>query len=199
MTGSIQTSILKAIPAFSAVFFVLLSFSPPVLFHVLLMAALVFCGLGDIAMEYDIVPGLGLFLISHILFTTDFIIHSLASTTSIHLILFSVVMILLLVYVYVYQRYLQRAEKPTELLSAVCIYAIVISLTVGSSILLWLSTSVLLGFLPFLGACFFVFSDSLIGIREFHHRFKFDEPLTMVTYYLAIFLLSLGGMVYVFQ
>ncbi|MHA2066632.1 MAG: lysoplasmalogenase family protein, partial [Candidatus Thorarchaeota archaeon] len=62
----------------------------------------------------------------------------------------------------------------------------------------WLSTDSFLGFIPVLGALFFVVSDSLIGIREFHHQFQYQYVLTLSTYYLAIFLLSLSVVVFMF-
>jgi uncharacterized membrane protein YhhN len=74
----------------------------------------------------------------------------------------------------------------------------VISLTLSTSFLLWLTTGAVLGFIPFLGACIFVTSDSLVGIREFHHHFNHQWLFIMATYYPAIFLLSLGPVVYVF-
>ncbi|MGV9170106.1 MAG: lysoplasmalogenase family protein [Promethearchaeia archaeon] len=196
MTGSIQTSALKAIPALSAALFAILSGTTFGLFHILLMAALIFCGLGDIAMEYDILPGLELFLIAHILFTANFGFHSLANLELVPILAFILAMIFLFCYILFFHKYLQGANEPTELLPGVDVYAILISLTFGSSLLLWLSTATMLGFLPLLGAGFFIFSDSLIGVREFHHRFKYDEALTMITYYLAVFLLSLGSIVY---
>lgn len=196
MTGSIFTTTIKAVPAFSAVLFILFLQTPLGLFCILLALALIFCGFGDIAMEYTILPGLTLFLIAHIIFTINFIIHSLPKLALLPIMASAFVMIPLLVYIILFHRYLKTAEKPTELLPAVDVYAIVISLTLGSSLLLWLESGNELGFIPLLGAAFFIISDSLIGIREFHHRFRYDEPITMITYYLAIFLLSLAAMVY---
>ncbi|MFW9909253.1 MAG: lysoplasmalogenase family protein, partial [Candidatus Thorarchaeota archaeon] len=66
-TRNILATILKMIPAISAAVFVLLSDST--LFYLLLAAALIFCSLGDAGMEINILPGLGLFLISHFIYT----------------------------------------------------------------------------------------------------------------------------------
>ena len=66
------TTLIKVIPALSAVIFVII-FRPPTLFTILLTAALVFCMFGDVGMEVDLVPGIGMFLIAHILFTLNFL------------------------------------------------------------------------------------------------------------------------------
>ncbi|MHA2191304.1 MAG: lysoplasmalogenase family protein [Candidatus Thorarchaeota archaeon] len=193
-------TIIKAVPAFLAVSFVfsLQSFS---LFHVLLMIALVFCMLGDIGMEYNILPGLGLFLIAHIFFTSNFFIHSVILGFSLlPSVAFVASFIVMVIYSGFLFKYLKSSDlnTPAKLLRAVIFYAIVISLTLSTSIFLWLSTDSFLGFIPVLGALFFVVSDSLIGIREFHHQFQYQHVLTLSTYYLAIFLLSMGVVAFMF-
>jgi uncharacterized membrane protein YhhN len=196
--GSPTATILKCIPAFSAVVFILLDVPSSSLFYPLLAIALVLCGLGDIAMEYNILPGLGMFLFAHLFFISNFVLHSSLGTNPWLVSAFGICLAIMVVYIITYHRYLLTASTPTPLLNAVDVYALAISLTLSTSLLLWLSTGVLLGYLPFVGTVFFVLSDSLIGIREFHHRFRYDEPATMITYYLAIFLLSLAVVVYPF-
>ncbi len=198
MTGTPFTTMLKAIPAFSAVLYVLLFANLAGIFSLLLLTALAFCGMGDIAMEYDILSGLGLFLISHILYTANFIFHALRNLTLTSIGAFVASLSAMMVYVGVFHRYIRSAEEPTELLPAVDLYALLISLTLSSSVMLWFSANILLGVLPIIGAIFFIISDSLIGVREFHHRFQYDEPVTMITYYLAIFLLSTAAFTYGF-
>ena len=98
-----------------------------------------------------------------------------------------------------YFRYLKTAEKeiPAPFMSAASFYAIMILLTAASSLFLWLTTGALYGFIPFIGALLFVASDSMIVIKEFHHRFKYDEMLIFGTYYLAIFFIALSAVIFV--
>ncbi len=197
-SGTPLATTIKAVPALLAAAFVLLSdFSNP--FHQLLSVSLVFCAFGDIGMEYNILQGLVLFLIAHVCYVAAFLLQSaILGPTFLPLVGFLFGLGALLVYVVLYHRYLQTSESPTPLIHAVDLYAVVISLTASSSLLLWLASGTLMTFLPFLGACFFIISDSLIGIKEFHHHFNREEPLVLGTYYLAIFLLSLSAIIYMF-
>lgn len=199
-TGLIK--IVKPIPALAgAVFAIYMNLPTPSLFYLLLAVALVFCALGDVGMEINILPGLGLFLFSHIFYTTNFILQSLTiGATVIPLAIFGVCLALMLGYIFFYQRYLKTTQKKVEpaLLKAVNVYALMISLTLSTSLLLWLTSGVVLGFVPFVGAIFFVLSDSTIGIREFHHDINNAEIIILSTYYLAIFLLSLGAILFTF-
>jgi uncharacterized membrane protein YhhN len=167
---------------------------PAAQFYLLLLIALVFCALGDVGMEYNIMPGLGLFLISHIFFIIFFTMESVAfGLAIIPLVVFSICFVIMLIYIVFYYRYINTTEQeiPTILLKSVIVYALMISLTLCTSLLLWFTSNATLGYLPFIGACFFVISDSLIGIKEFHHHFhKYEEGVILSTYYLAVFLLS---------
>ncbi len=197
-SGTSLATIIKAVPAFLAAVFVLLSDSSNP-FHQLLSVSLVFCAFGDIGMEHNILQGLVLFLIAHVCYVAAFLLQStILGITFLPLVGFLSGLAALFVYVGVYHRYLQTSENPTPLIHAVDLYAVVISLTASSSLLLWLTSGTQVGFLPFLGACFFIISDSLIGIKEFHHHFNREEPLVLGTYYLAIFLLSLSVVIYGF-
>jgi len=198
-TGLIK--IIKPIPALAGAVFIILTQPSASLFYPLLAVALVLCALGDIGMEINILPGLGLFLFSHIFYTVNFVWQStLLGLQTMPLVIFAVCLAVMLIYIFLFQRYLKTTTKDVEpaLLKAVNIYALMISLTLSTSLLLWISSGTLLGFIPFVGAIFFVFSDSVIGIREFHHDIKNAEILILTTYYLAIFLLSLAVFVYIF-
>jgi len=193
-------TIVKMIPAFIAAVSVFLSESLAP-FYVILMLSLVLCGMGDVGMEYNILPGLGLFLFAHFTFVGNFLFQSfLVGPSAVSLAAFIACLAVMMVYVVLFHRYLKSSSQamPASLLRAVGFYAITISLTVSTSLLLWLVSGVFLGFIPFVGACLFVVSDSLIGIREFHHHFRLEWASVMITYYLAIFLLSLGAVVYAF-
>jgi uncharacterized membrane protein YhhN len=194
------TTLIKLIPALSAVVFVLL-FRPPTLFTILLAAALVFCMFGDVGMEVDLVPGIGMFLIAHILYTTNFLWQaSVVGLTLIPLAVFAGCLVVGVVYVFMLIRYLRASgpEIPPFILQAGTLYFIIIAATLSSSLLLWQTSGALLGYLPVIGALFLIMSDSFIGINEFHHKLSHHEFYIMPTYYLAIFLLSLGVFVFAF-
>jgi uncharacterized membrane protein YhhN len=194
---SILTTLIKMTPAFSAALFILLAGSS--LFHILLAAALIFCGLGDVGMEIDILPGLGLFLISHFIFTGNFLVHGAIGASTISIAGFIICIGILILYLYFYFEYVRTAEEamPGPFLKAAYVYGIMISLTAASALLLGLSGA-LFGIVPFIGALLFIASDSMIVVKEFHHKFKYDEELTLLTYYAGIFLLALGAVIFVF-
>jgi uncharacterized membrane protein YhhN len=188
------TTLIKVIPALSAVILVIV-FRPPTLFTILLAAALVFCMFGDVGMEMDLVPGIGMFLIAHILYVTNFLWHtSTVGFTSLPVALAAVCMGMGIVYVFMLIRYLRSSgpEVPPFILKAGSLYFIIICATLSTSLLLWQSTPTIFGYLPVLGALFFIVSDSFIGINAFHHDISRHEFYIMPTYYLAIFLLSLS-------
>lgn len=199
-TGTALATVIKMIPAVLASIFVLFSesLSP---FYIALAVALVFCALGDIGMEVNVLPGLGLFLIAQIVFTSNFLIQSiLLGFQLILLVLFIACFCVMLIFVGFLHRYFQTAEEPisSKMQRIADIYALVLSLTLCTSLLIWVTSGTVLGFIPFIGACFFVVSDSLIGIREFHHHFQNQRLFILTTYYLAIFLLSSSVVIYSF-
>ena len=194
------TTLIKMIPTLSAAIFVIL-FRPPTLFTILLTVALVFCTLGDVGMEVDLVPGIGMFLLAHILFTVNFLWQSVTlGLTMIPMAVAGVCMVVGVVYVFMLIRYLRASgpEVPPFILRAGTMYFIIIAATLSTSLLLWQTSGVILGFIPVLGALIFIVSDSFIGINEFHHKLSHHEFYIMPTYYLAIFLLSLGVFLFVF-
>ncbi len=194
------TTFVKIIPALSAALFVLI-FRLPTLFTILLTAALVFCMFGDIGMEADLIPGIGMFLIAHILYTINFLWQ--ATTTGFDIlqgIIAVVCMGLMVLYVFILIRYLRASgpEVPPFILKAGTLYFLLISATLSTALFLWLTSDNILGLLPVIGALFFILSDSLIAINEFRQKISHHEFYIMPTYYLAIFLLSLGAFVFVF-
>ena len=192
---------IKIIPPLIAIIYVVLITPSSALFYVLLSIALVFCMLGDIGMEKDIVAGIGMFLIGHILFTVNF----LWQTSNVGLVMANLVVPIvcmggLSVFVFLFLRYLRSSgpEVPDFILKAGTLYFLMISATFSTSILLWLTTGNILGLIPVIGALFFIISDSIIAINAFHHKISRAQLFIMPTYYLAIFLLSLGVFVYIF-
>ncbi|MFW9912192.1 MAG: lysoplasmalogenase family protein [Candidatus Thorarchaeota archaeon] len=194
------TTLIKFAPALMSVVYVLLTPASLTLFYLLLAAALVFCMLGDVAMEVGLVPGIGMFLIAHLLYSANFLGHAIVvgPTTlpnAVSLACFAV----MVVYVTLFVRWLQAAgpEAPPLILRAGTFYFYLISATLSTSILLWLTTNNPLGFIPVIGAAFFIMSDSLIAINAFRQKITHHELYIMPTYYLAIFLLALNAYVYV--
>ena len=192
--ASYQT-VVKAIPTTLAFVYLFDALATGALFAILLGGALIFCILGDVAMEKDIIPGIGMFLLAHLLFTVNFLWQSISLVPSLTNMLITVLCFGgFVVYVFMYIRYLKSSgpEIPDFVLKAGSFYFILISATLSTSLLLWLTTGALLGFVPVIGALFFIISDSTIALDEFHHKLSHPEFLIMPTYYLAIFLLSLG-------
>ncbi len=196
-----RVTAIKIVPALIAIIYVVLTRPTPVLFYVLLSVALVFCMLGDIGMEKDIVAGIGMFLIGHIFFTVNFLWQaSNVGLVTTNLIVPIVCMGGLSVFVFLFIKYLRSSgpEVPDFILKAGTLYFLMISATFSASLLLWLTTGNIWGLIPVIGALFFLISDSLIAINAFHHKISRAQLFIMPTYYLAIFLLSLGVFVYIF-
>ncbi|MFW9788065.1 MAG: lysoplasmalogenase [Candidatus Thorarchaeota archaeon] len=191
------TTVIKFLPTLSAAVYVLL-FRPITLFTILLAVALVFCTFGDVGMEISLVPGIGMFLIAHIFFTSNLLWHSVVGLTIIPMALFAVCFAIGIIYVFMFIRYLQSdgPEIPPFILRAGSLYFILIVATFSSTMLLWQTTGIQLGYLLGIGALAFIVSDSFIAVNEFHHKLSHHEFYIMPTYYLAIFLLSLGVFVY---
>lgn len=198
--ASYQTAV-KAMPTLAALVYVFYTLPSGSLFYILLGIALFFCMLGDIAMEKDIVPGIGMFLLAHLFFTVNFLWQTITLTLDIMITAIVVACFGgLIVYVFLFIKYLKASgpEVPDFILKAGSFYFILVSATITTSVLLWLTTSALWGILPVIGALFFILSDSIIAVNEFHHKLSRPELLIMPTYYLAIFLLSLNVFVYIF-
>ncbi len=191
------SQIIKPIPAGLAALFVFVMRPSPSLFYLVMVVGLTFCLLGDIGMEIGLLPGLGLFMIGHISFITAFLSQSLSLgiTPVVHVPLIGFT-IFALVYFILLVRYLLPGLGKFRV--PVLIYALVISAMLVASFLLWLTSGTPNGILVTFGATIFVISDSLIGIREFHHKFSQPTIKILGTYYLAIFLLSLNVLVYLF-
>jgi uncharacterized membrane protein YhhN len=191
---------IKAIPAILAVIIIFLEYPTPNLFQILLMVALVFCALGDFSIEFALIAGLGMFLIAQIFYSINFIWHAfLESGFMLSSWLALVVsLIITLIYARYLVRYLQTSteiETPAEMFKAVMVYAIVLSLTLSASLMFEVATGA--GVFAAIGAFLFLISDSLIGVKEFHHEFAFQDYLILITYYLSIFFLSLTAFIYV--
>jgi uncharacterized membrane protein YhhN len=192
--------LIKATPALLAVIMIVVFRPTGALFYILLAIALIFCMLGDMGMETVFLVGVGLFLIAQFIYIGNFIWHSLLLGFTflpvVALVASYLVMILIIVFL---TQYIESAENGLgKMKGPLIVYALTVSMTFSSSLLLWLTTASPLGFIPTIGAVFFVFSDFMYGVKEFHHHFKKAELVIFSTYYLAIFLLSLSVVVYSF-
>jgi uncharacterized membrane protein YhhN len=191
---------IKALPALLAVIILIVFRPSPSLFYILLTLALVFCMFGDIGMEIKFLVGVGLFLIAQIIFISNFIWQSILLSVSflpiVALVTSYAAMIVVTIFI---TEYIESPETGLGKMKIPLIaYALTVSLTFSSSLIIWVTSGTLFGFIPVVGAFFFVFSDFCIGIKEFHHHFNKAEVVIFSTYYLAIFLLSLSVAIYLF-
>lgn len=191
---------IKIVPGALAALFVLLMRPSDTLFYLLIATGLFLCLLGDAAMEINLLPGLGLFALAHMVFIVALALQALIlGTSQASMLVTAIVFLVMIVYAYLLQRYLQSSRKGLgKMRGPVLFYALLISLTLSTSVLLWLTSGVVAGAFVVLGAVLFVISDSLVGVRDFHHHFAQAAIAVQSTYYLAIFLLSMTVLVYVF-
>ena len=190
---------IKGIPALLAGSFVFLMRPNDSLFYLVLTGALLFCSAGDLGMEKGLIPGLPLFLVAQILFSIAFIGQSLTnSLTNDSYIVTGIILVCVVFYIVLFVRYLNSSEAGLGKFKVpVIIYCAAISLMFISTVLLWTT----LGFLNYiefalvpLGGFLFIFSDSVISLREFRGlKLSKDVLVVMVTYFSAIFLLSFSG------
>ncbi|MFX1563652.1 MAG: lysoplasmalogenase family protein [Promethearchaeota archaeon] len=192
--------LIKAVPAGLAIIFIFLLRPSDAIFYFLMMLGLLFCLLGDVGMEIGLLPGLGLFALAQIDFTVTFLLQSLAlGITTNSILLLGLTIFIVAVYAILLLRYLHSSEAGLgKFRIPILFYACVISAMLCSSVLLWVTSGVLQGIVIVAGATIFVISDSLIGTREFHHKISKAAIKVMGTYYLAIFLLSLNVLIYIF-
>ena len=191
---------IKVLPALISVIIILVFRSSGAWFYVLLAAALVFCALGDIGMETKFLAGVLFFLIAHLFFTTNFLWHSILLGFSLLPLLAFVISYVIMIFVIILAvRFLDSSEpRLGPLKMPLIVYVLILSLTLSCSLVLWLTTGNSWGFVPFIGAIFFVISDLLIGVKRFHRHFNKAEFVIFSTYYFAIFLLTLSFTIYLF-
>lgn len=196
----VVTSFAKTLPSGLAALFVLFFRPSAAPFYLLMVVGLFFCFLGDIGMEISLLPGIGLFALAQITFTFTFLSQSLALGLPLSTLAFSFLAIpVLLIYALYLIRYLQSSDEGLgKLRIPIYVYTLVISMMLYASFLLWMTSGTLQGVILVIGALSFVISDSLIGVREFHHYFSWAALKVMGTYFLALFLISLNVLYYLF-
>lgn len=186
--------IVKGIPAALATIFVLIQPIDLSLYHFILAGAFLFCMAGDLGMEKGLLPGLTLFLVAQILFSLAFISQSLViGLITQTLFLPAIVSIGMIIYNFLLIRYLESSgTKLGKFKGPGIIYFIFLGLMLVSTVLLWTSSQVLEFGIVVLGGLLFIISDSIIGVKEFHHDISYREIKVGSTYYGAILLLSLS-------
>ncbi len=194
------STLIKTVPAGLAAIFVFLLRPSDALFYFLIILGLFLCLLGDVGMEINLLPGIGLFALAQIDFAAAFLLQSLAlgiTTEAIMLLLPLIVTVA--VYAILLLRYLHGSEQGLgKFRVPIIFYACVISIMLCLSLLLWITSGILLGIVVAGGAAIFVMSESMIGITEFHHKMPKTAIKVLGSYYLAIFLLSLSVLIYIF-
>ncbi len=192
--------VIKFLPALSAAIVVIVFRLTTSLFYILLAAAFIFCLFGDIGMEIKLLVGGVLFLVAQILFIGIFIWQSvLLGISFLPVAAFVTGFIGWLLIIIFNTQYIESGENGFgKMKIPIFVYSVTVSLTFCSALMLWLTSGVLLGFIPVLGAFFFVISDLALFIKEFHHHFNKAELFIFPTYNLALFLLSLSVTIYIF-
>jgi hypothetical protein len=192
--------VIKFLPALTGAVTILLFRPTASVFYILLAMAFIFCLLGDMGMEIKILVGGVLFLIAQILFIVNFSWQTtLLGFSFLPIAAFITAFLGWVLLIIFNTNYIESAENGFgKMKIPIFVYSITVSLSFCSALMLWLASGVLLGFIPVLGAFFFVISDLSLFIKEFHHHFNKAELFIIPTYYLALFLLSLNVVVYVF-
>jgi uncharacterized membrane protein YhhN len=133
-----------------------------------------------------------LFLLAQLSLTVSFLL--LVSKTDVvleNVAITLIIFLLVLVYDFLLLRYLSSSEEGLgEFKVPVLVYSVVISIMFVSTIYLFLSSALIDTMIIAYGALLFVISDSIIAVREFHHKFKWSELIIMSTYYGALLFLS---------
>lgn len=156
----------------------------------LTLAALLFSLLGDVLLMFDnissnfFIGGLLAFLMAHVMYILVFLKKKNTHKKASFLILF------LLIYGLGIFYFLKDALG--ELLVPVIIYMLVILTMVIAAFLRHKSDSKMSYNLVFLGAIFFITSDSLLALNKFYEPFETAGILIMLTYGIAQYFIILG-------
>lgn len=170
----------KALPAVALAFLLKRS---QIMHKHLAMLALIFCAFGDMLLAlsfyHSFVAGLAAFLIGHLFFTLFFYKWRSWSPRKI--------LVLLLLGVAMVNVGILILPATGDLLFPVSLYMLVITAMAASAVIA-AKNSMLLIF----GAVIFMLSDTLIGLNKFFAAVPYEHVAIMLTYYLALFLLTLG-------
>jgi uncharacterized membrane protein YhhN len=166
-------------------------------FSKLIFFALLFSLAGDVFLMpyFDIfIFGLASFLIAHIFYIVAFLKGNKLIEGIKKNMLF--VVILLLAYlslIFILVSNMLESNTDVTLIVAVVIYATVITVMVLSTMSMYGNDASLQSKLMMIGAIFFMFSDSVIAINKFIFEITYSGLLIMLTYTLAQWLITVGG------
>jgi uncharacterized membrane protein YhhN len=173
--------VIKAIPAISLSVFALVTVSG--LRGKLLFASLLLCAAGDVALELGaeqyFIIGLGFFLIAQIMFIVTFSRDFKMQKSRIA--------IITILAVYALAMAIVMTPSLKEMAIPVYLYLIVITM-MG----IFAALRAAKNKLTLYGAVSFIVSDSIIAINKFMMPVPAVDYLVMVTYYLALFLITFG-------
>ncbi|MHA2294611.1 MAG: lysoplasmalogenase [Candidatus Hodarchaeales archaeon] len=190
--------LLKGIPAILAFIFAFTSkFGEG--FAIGITLGLVFCLIGDIGIETSFISGMIFFSIAQIVFIVTYSGQAMILIiTTESMLITSIVAMTMIIYVFLILKYLQSSKSGLgKFKLPVVIYSLLLAFHFCSTVLLWTTS-------PFpleraviiLGALFFVISDTMIAIREFHHHIEKSTIKIMTTYYIALLFISSSVLVF---
>jgi uncharacterized membrane protein YhhN len=184
--------IFKVIPTMIVTIFVFLNPFDDSIISLTFTLAFFFCFMADIGIEKNFLIGMILFLLAQLLFIVSFLLLALTLDFVLeNAIIVLILFLLVLIYDYLLLRYLSASEKGLgDFKVPVLVYSLVISIMFVSTVFIFLSSSLTVSLSIVFGALLFVGSDSIIAVREFHHKFKWSELVIMSTYYGALLFLS---------
>lgn len=169
----------------------------PVIFRVLMTAALAFSCLGDVLLLFpnNFVPGLGAFLLAHACYIA-FFLKIRYTNYPLALCKWAFIFIteaVVLVFIFTLLPYLGNLALP------VIIYAIVISVMLQSVMHAFRLKEQRMGWYSLAGAMLFMLSDALIAFQHFKGGFAGENMLIMLTYGLAQWGIVSGALRYLQQ
>ncbi|OFY68127.1 MAG: hypothetical protein A2V64_07800 [Bacteroidetes bacterium RBG_13_43_22] len=155
--------------------------------NLLVIAGLLFSWAGDMVLQFTFIPGLILFLMTHVMYLTVFII-----TPGKNVIFTKRSYLLIIVLIYgallVYLLYGDLGDMRLPVL----VYAIIILAMLAAAINRLEKVNRPSYWLVLAGAILFVISDSAIAINKFSWDFNYSSVVIMLTYIAAQYLITIG-------
>ncbi|MHA2363272.1 MAG: lysoplasmalogenase family protein [Candidatus Hodarchaeales archaeon] len=184
--------VLKIIPTSLACLFVFFQIKDDMVYFGIVIA-LIFCLLGDIGIDYNFLIGMVFFSVAQLSFTITYLLLSFSIGFEQNVIIIVLIIgILMAGYFFYIIRYLENSEKGLgNFKIPVIFYGMFISFMLVTAFLLWLASNDINYITIVIGGLFFVLSDSIIAVREFHHRLSYSTIKIMSTYYIALLFISM--------
>lgn len=185
----------KAVPGILASLFVFLARPNDSLFYYGLSIALLLCALSDIIIERGFLKGMLGFTIAQGLLIGTYIIGIISLTPTPLGIFWTCISAYFTVnYIILFLRYLQSSEKGLGSYKLpVFVYCVLLGTMLTTAILLWVTSNSMEPIVIVMGGMLFILSDSVIAIREFHHKVSYSTMKVMVPYYAALGMIALGS------